>query len=151
MFHNDRLGLPQTGQNHDPALHFFHKEQIALCRMFRQKKERHCMRGTLATIMLGLLLTTGCSTTNQMVTQDQSYNAPLSIYSAMDSTSLVYSDPMAASQANDNPYRWLGFVLHPVGHVVDYTVNRPLYAIAKHAPYIFGYTPEDSMIDSQRR
>ncbi|HUM39071.1 MAG TPA: hypothetical protein PKJ04_05035, partial [Nitrospira sp.] len=75
----------------------------------------------------------------------------LSIYSAMDSTSLVYSDPMAASQANDNPYRWLGFILHPVGHVVDYTVNRPLYAIAKHAPYIFGYTPEDSMIDSQRR
>jgi hypothetical protein len=122
-----------------------------LCRMFRQKKERHRMRGTLATIMLGLLLTTGCSTTNQVATQDQSYNAPLSIYSAMDSTSLVYSDPMAASQANDNPYRWLGFVLHPVGHVVDYTVNRPLYAIAKHAPYIFGYTPEDSMIDSQRR
>ncbi|HMZ55924.1 MAG TPA: hypothetical protein PKV55_10325 [Nitrospira sp.] len=110
------------------------------------------MRGTLATIILGLVLTTGCSTTNnQIATQDQTYNAPLSIYSAMDSTSLVYSDPMAASQANDNPYRWLGFILHPVGHVVDYTVNRPLYAIAKHAPYIFGYTPEDSMIDSQRR
>ena len=110
------------------------------------------MRGTLATIILGLVLTTGCSTTNnQIATQDQTYNAPLSIYSAMDSTSLVYSDPMAPSQANDNPYRWLGFILHPVGHVVDYTVNRPLYAIAKHAPYIFGYTPEDSMIDSQRR
>ena len=109
------------------------------------------MRETLATIMLGFLLTTGCSTTNQTATQDQSYSAPLSIYSAMDSTSLVYSDPMAASPTNDNPYRWLGFVLHPVGHVVDYTVNRPLYAIAKHAPYIFGYTPEDSMIDSQRR
>lgn len=109
------------------------------------------MRGTLATIMLGLLLTTGCSTTNQVATQDQNYNAPLSIYSAMDSTSLVYSDPMAASQANDNPYRWLGFVLHPVGHLVDYTVNRPLYAVARHAPYLFGYTAEDSMIDSQRR
>jgi hypothetical protein len=119
--------------------------------MFRQKKERHGMRGTAATIILGLVLTTGCSTTNQVATQDQNYNAPLSIYSAMDSTSLVYSDPMAASQANDHPYRWAAFILHPVGHLVDYTVNRPLYAIAKHAPYLFGYTPEDSMIDSQRR
>ncbi|MGZ8393373.1 MAG: hypothetical protein ACXWWJ_01270 [Nitrospira sp.] len=109
------------------------------------------MRGTVATIILGLVLTTGCSSTNQMVTQDQNYNAPLSIYSAMDSTSLVYSDPMAASQANDNPYRWLGFILHPVGQLVDYTVNRPLYAIARQAPYLFGYTAEDSMIDSQRR
>jgi hypothetical protein len=109
------------------------------------------MRETTATILLGLALATGCSSTNQMVSQDQNYNAPLSIYSAMDSTSLVYSDPMAASQANDNPFRWAGFILHPVGQLVDYTVNRPLYAIAKHAPYIFGYTSEDSMIDSQRR
>ena len=109
------------------------------------------MRATLATIIFGLLLTTGCSTTDQMATQDQNYNAPLSIYSAMDSTSLVYSDPMAASQANDNPFRWAGFILHPVGQLVDYTVNRPLYAIAKQAPYLFGYTSEDSMIDSQRR
>ncbi len=109
------------------------------------------MRGTLAMITMGLLLTIGCSSTNQTVTQDQTYNAPLSIYSAMDSTSLVYSDPMAASQANDNPFRWLGFILHPVGQLVDYTVNRPLYAIARQAPYLFGYTAEDSMIDSQRR
>ncbi|MDR4478790.1 MAG: hypothetical protein R3B37_03440 [Nitrospira sp.] len=110
------------------------------------------MRGIVTTIILGLLLTTGCSTANhQMATQDQNYNAPLSIYSAMDSTSLVYSDPMAASQANDNPYRWLGFILHPVGLLVDYTVNRPLYTIASLAPYVFGYTAEDSMIDSQRR
>ncbi len=108
------------------------------------------MRGTVATIILSLVLTTGCST-NQMVAQDQNYNAPLSIYSAMDSTSLVYSDPMAASQSNDNPFRWLGFILHPVGVLVDYTVNRPLYAIARTAPYLFGYTAEDSMIDSQRR
>ena len=151
MFHNGLLGFPSPGQNQDHALDFFHKEQTSSFRVFLKKKERHGMRGTLATLMLGLLLTTGCSTTNQMATQDQNYNAPLSIYSAMDSTSLVYSDPMAASQANDNPYRWLGFVLHPVGHVVDYTVNRPLYAVARHAPYLFGYTAEDAMIDSQRR
>lgn len=105
----------------------------------------------MATITLGLLMATGCSNANQMITQDQNYNTPLSIYSAMDSTSLVYSDPAAASQANDNPVRWLGFILHPVGQLVDYTVNRPLYAIASHAPYLFGYTAEDSMIDSQRR
>lgn len=101
--------------------------------------------------MLGLILTIGCSTTNQVAPQDQTYTAPLSIYSAMDSTSLVYSDPVAASSANDNPFRWAGFVLHPVGQVIDYTVNRPLYTIARHAPYLFGYTAEDSMIDSQRR
>jgi hypothetical protein len=109
------------------------------------------MRGTMVTILLGLAMTTGCSSTSQTVSQDQNYDAPLSIYSAMDSTSLVYSDPMAASQANDNPFRWAGFILHPVGQLVDYTVNRPLYALAKHAPYLFGYTAEDSMIDSQRR
>lgn len=109
------------------------------------------MRGTMATIILGLVMTTGCSSANQATMQDQTYNAPLSIYSAMDSTSLVYSDPAAAAQANDNPYRWMGFILHPVGQVVDYTVNRPLYAIGRHAPYLFGYTAEDSMIDSQRR
>jgi hypothetical protein len=105
----------------------------------------------MATIIMGLLMATGCSSANQMATQDQNYNTPLSIYSAMDSTSLVYSDPAAASQANDNPFRWLGFILHPVGQLVDYTVNRPLYTIASHAPYLFGYTAEDSMIDSQRR
>jgi hypothetical protein len=30
-------------------------------------------------------------------------------------------------------------------------VNRPLYTLASQMPYLFGYTAEDSMKDSQRR
>ncbi len=109
------------------------------------------MRGTVAVLMLGLLITTGCASTQQTAMNDQNYNAPVSIYSAMDSTSLVYTDPAAAAQANDNPYRWFGYILHPVGQFFDYTVNRPLYTLASVAPRLFGYTAEDSMVDSQRR
>ena len=100
------------------------------------------MRGTLATIM-GTALTTGCSTTNQVATQDQNYNAPLSIYSAMDSTSLVYSDPMAASRANDNPLTDGWALFHPVGHRRLHGESAALRHCG-HAPYLFGYTAEDS-------
>lgn len=107
------------------------------------------LRWSLA--ILALLLTTSCSSTRQLPVSDQDYNAPLSIYSVMDATALIYSDPAAAAPANDNPYRWLGFILHPVGQVLDYTINRPLYKLAGFAPYLFGYTAEDAMLDSQRR
>jgi hypothetical protein len=109
------------------------------------------MRGTIAALMLGILISTGCASQQQSAMNDQSYNAPLSIYSAMDSTSLVYTDPAAAAPVGDNPYRWMGFILYPVGQLVDYTINRPLYWIAGHAPYLFGYTAEDAMVDAQRR
>ena len=110
------------------------------------------MRGShWSLVILALLLTTSCSSTRQSTVADQDYTAPLSIYSVMDATALIYSDPAAAAPANDNPYRWLGFILHPVGHIVDYTINRPLYKLAGLAPYLFGYTSEDAMLDSQRR
>lgn len=34
---------------------------------------------------------------------------------------------------------------------MDYGVNRPIYAITSKMPYLFGYTSEDSMVNSQRR
>ena len=46
---------------------------------------------------------------------DIGYVAPASIYSVMDSTALVYTDVSAGSPLNDNPWRWLGFLLHPIG------------------------------------
>jgi len=41
--------------------------------------------------------------------------------------------------------------LHPVGQGLDYGFNRPVYSLAGSMPYLFGYTSEDAMLDSQRR
>jgi hypothetical protein len=41
--------------------------------------------------------------------------------------------------------------LHPIGVGIDYGVNRPIYKLTSKMPYLFGYTSEDSMLDSQRR
>ncbi len=103
-----------------------------------------------ATLLLAL--STGCSTTRQQTAEvDEVYTAPMSVYSVMDSTALIYSDASAAAPVSDNPWRWAGFILHPVGNVLDYAINRPLYKLVSLAPYVFGYTAEDSMLDSQRR
>ena len=108
------------------------------------------MRGLGWSLILVILLVTGCSSTRQGAVVEQDYVAPTSIYSVMDATSLVYSDARAAAPANDNPYRWVAFLLHPVGQLLDYGVNRPLYGMASTMPYVFGYTAEDAMVDSQR-
>lgn len=80
-----------------------------------------------------------------------SYTAPASIYSVMDPTSLVYTDVAAGAAPSDNPWRWTGFFLHPLGVALDYGLNRPIYTLPSQMPYLFGYTSEDSMLDSQRR
>lgn len=113
------------------------------------------MRTTaLALGILFLATAVGCAGNSQQemsATTDGSYTAPASIYSVMDPTSLVYTDVAAGSAPNDNPWRWAAFVLHPVGVALDYGLNRPFYKIPSKMPYIFGYTAEDSMLDSQRR
>ncbi|HMK22828.1 MAG TPA: hypothetical protein VK466_10880 [Terriglobales bacterium] len=104
--------------------------------------------------MMITVLVSGCGTTRQqegMSTGDREYAPPTSIYNILDSTALVYSDPAAGGAINDSPFRWLAFILHPVSQVIDYTINRPLYAVASWFPYAFGYTGEDSMLDAQRR
>jgi hypothetical protein len=113
------------------------------------------MRTTALAIGTLLLATAvGCAGNPQQqaaADADGGYNAPASIYSVMDPTSLVYTDVAAGSAAYDNPWRWAGFLLHPAGVAMDYAVNRPMYKVPSQAPYLFGYTSEDSMLDSQRR
>ena len=77
--------------------------------------------------------------------------APASIYSVMDSTALVYTDVVAGSPLNDNPWRWLGFSCIPWDRSLDYGFNRPVYSVTGSMPYLFGYTSEDAMLDGQRR
>jgi long-subunit fatty acid transport protein len=108
---------------------------------------------TLAVGILLLATAVGCAGNQQQASVDAtgSYAAPASIYSVMDPTSLVYTDVAAGAAANDNPWRWAGFLLHPVGVGIDYGLNRPIYTLSSQTPYLFGYTSEDSMKDSQRR
>ena len=109
---------------------------------------------TLAVGILLLATAVGCAGNQQQQASTDavgSYAAPASIYSVMDPTSLVYTDVAAGAAANDNPWRWAGFLLHPVGVGMDYGVNRPIYTLSSQMPYLFGYTSEDSMKDSQRR
>ena len=113
------------------------------------------MRTTALAVGLLLLSTTvGCAGNHQQqasVDADGSYAPPASIYSVMDSTSLVYTDVAAGAASSDNPWRWAGFLLHPFGVATDYALNRPIYWLASKNPYLFGYTSADSMLDSQRR
>lgn len=104
-------------------------------------------------ILCAAVLSTGCAGTS-------SYNAEMgpmdsntrtSVYSTLDSTALVYTAPAAGSPADDNPWRWAGFLLHPVGLGLDYAVNRPIYTLGSHFPRGMGYTAEDAMLDSYRQ
>ena len=110
------------------------------------------LTSTVIGIMMLSLVATGCSTTQQTVAaEDKEYAPPTSIYNILDSTALVYSNPVAGSAINDHPLRWMGFILHPFGHALDYGINRPMYRLGGSSPYLFGYTAEDSMLDAQRQ
>lgn len=106
------------------------------------------MRGVLsvASIVLGsVLILIGCSGTQVKEPQQ-----PRTIYSSSDATALVYSDPVQASAVDDHYLRWVGFLLHPVGVILDYAINRPIYRLAAHSPGYFGYTAEDAQLEAQR-
>jgi hypothetical protein len=103
-------------------------------------------------LVVAAILFAGCGTSHQQTASgDKEYMPPTSIYNILDSTALVYSDPAAGSAVNDSPFRWLGFILHPIGQAFDYGINRPLYTLASWFPYLMGYTAEDAMVDAQRR
>ena len=113
-----------------------------------------CVRSWALGVMMMVVLTSGCASNRQqdgMTAADREYVPPTSIYNVLDSTALVYSDPAAAAAVNDSPFRWLGFLMHPIGQALDYVINRPLYTLASWFPNFFGYTAEDSMLDAQRR
>ena len=113
------------------------------------------MRTTALAVGILLLATAvGCAGNRQQqesADADGSNAAPASIYSVMDPTALAYTDVAAGGAPSDNPWRWAGFLLHPVGVALDYGLNRPMYKLPSQTPYLFGYTAEDSMLDSQRR
>ena len=113
------------------------------------------MRTTALAMGILLLATVvGCAGNSQQLESAdalRNYAPPASIYSVMDSTSLVYTDVAAGAAPSDNPWRWAGFFLHPLGVAFDFGVNRPIYTLASQMPYLFGYTAADSMLDSQRR
>jgi hypothetical protein len=92
------------------------------------------------------LVAAGCSGSRDTKIVQQT-----TMYSTMDSTALVYTDPAAASPVQDHPLRWFGFVVHPFGVGLDYLVNRPVYFIASLWPGLFGYTNEDAMVSAQRQ
>ena len=113
------------------------------------------MRTTALAVGILLLATAvGCAGNREQQASaeaDGGYTAPASIYSVMDPTSLVYTDVAGGAAAYDNPWRWAGILLHPAGVAIDYGLNRPMYKLTSQTPYLFGYTAEDSMLDSQRR
>lgn len=108
---------------------------------------------TVIGIMMLALVATGCSTTRHQTAESdgREYTPPTSIYNILDSTALVYSSPAAGSAISDHPLRWVGFILHPIGHAFDYGINRPMYTLGGNSPYLHGYTAEDSMLDAQRQ
>ncbi len=98
-------------------------------------------------VALVAILAAGCATGENEINLTQGGG----MYSALDATAQVYSHPRAQAPVDDNPWRWVGFALHPVGVVFDYAINRPIYALTSALPYLFGYTSEDVLVSSQRQ
>lgn len=98
-------------------------------------------------VALVAILAAGCATGENEINLTQGGG----MYSALDATAQVYSHSRAQAPVDDNPWRWVGFALHPVGVVFDYAINRPIYALTSALPYLFGYTSEDVLVSSQRQ
>ena len=99
-------------------------------------------------VALVAVLTAGCATR-----PDEAVNLSQGggMYSALDATAQVYSNPMAQAPIEDHPFRWFAYLLHPIGVTMDYIFNRPIHATASTLPTVSGYTSEDALISSQRR
>ena len=96
-------------------------------------------------MMLLIAALNGCTSTH---TDSQPYQAGTAW--PLDSLNYLYTDPVATSPADDNPIRWLAFLLNPIGVFLDYEINRPLYSLAESRPALYGFTPEDAALHSQR-
>lgn len=95
-------------------------------------------------ILVLALMATGCTKTTEVRTNQTT------IYSSMESTALVYTDPEGTSALDDHPLRWVGFWMSPFANAFDYVWNRQWYNLASTRPNLFGYTSEDAMLHSQR-
>ncbi len=100
-------------------------------------------------VMVVALVAAGCASSREGYAGQQ-HTQQLTMYSSMDATALVYSDPLATAFLDDYPLRWIGFALYPAGVAMDYGLNRPLYNLASTLPGLFGYTSEDAMLNAQR-
>jgi len=99
---------------------------------------------------LVVILAAGCATKSEGEVKLRQ-GGGMGMYSALDATAQVYTYPRAQVPVDDNPWRWLGFALHPIGVGLDYAINRPIYAFTSAFPYLFGYTSEDVLVNSQRQ
>jgi hypothetical protein len=104
-------------------------------------------RSVIGLVALVAMLAAGCASAKEETHLTQGGG----MYSSLDATAQVYSNPRSQAAIEDNPWRWLGIVLHPFGVMLDYTINRPFYTLASTFPDTFGYTSEDVLIESQRR
>jgi hypothetical protein len=99
-------------------------------------------------VALAVILAAGCSTKRESEIKLAQGGG---MYSALDATAQVYSNSRAQAPVDDNPWRYVGFALHPIGVAMDYAINRPIYALTSAFPYMFGYTSEDVLVSSQRQ
>ncbi|MDE3035538.1 MAG: hypothetical protein KGO52_07880 [Nitrospirota bacterium] len=95
-------------------------------------------------ILVLALVAAGCTRTTEVRTNQTT------IYSSMESTALVYTDPEGTSAVDDHPLRWVAFWMSPFANAFDYVWNRQWYNLASTRPNLFGYTSEDAMLHSQR-
>lgn len=100
-------------------------------------------------VALVAVLSAGCATRQE--TDINLVQGGGGMYSALDATAQVYSNPRAQAPMEDNPWRWAGFAAHPIGVVLDYAINRPFYALTSAFPSLFGYTSEDALVSSRRQ
>lgn len=79
-----------------------------------------------------------------------SQQSPLTYTENMDQE-LELADQVATTGSfSDNPFRLVGYMLYPVGVMLEYAVVRPAYFVASRAPSVSGYTVEDAIFgDSQ--
>lgn len=103
------------------------------------------LSAVIAVILLVGVVGAGCATSKDMDTAQPTAN-----YWPLDSLAMSYADPVAVSPVHDFPLRWIAFAMHPIGVVLDYLVNRPIYFVASTFPTVFGFTAEDSGHQAQR-
>ena len=76
------------------------------------------------------LLTLGCA-------NSPSQKTPLTYTGDVDQV-------MSSGTFHDHTLRLIGYVLHPMGVLLDYALIRSAYLAASQAPTVFGYTVEDA-------
>jgi hypothetical protein len=71
--------------------------------------------------------------------------APLKIFSR-DIASPLPREFDASTNGYGHVYRWFGFLVYPVGVVLDYAISQPLYVLAGLAPEWSGLTADDGHV-----